>query len=115
MSNGSAPRIERIITQNAKASDWNVSASFDEKGRLTIAKSNLDDDFYVHISAGEIAALKRVLDRRCKPRAKTGDLQSHILQMLSTLFGDAPDALEAFEAFCDEFGVSYTNSHWRSE
>lgn len=114
MSHENAPKTERVLTRGNGPSDWQVIASFDDRDRLTIAKSSLDDDFYIHISAGEIVALKRILDRRCKPRAKTGNLQSDILQMLSTLFEESSDAYATFEAFCDEFGVSYTRSHWQS-
>lgn len=105
---------ERYIRHGDAPADWNLIASFDDRNHLTVAKSNLDEDYYVQFSAGAIAALKRGLDRRAKPRARSGDLQLDITQMLVTLLGAATNPFQAFMSLCDEFGMKYSSSHWKS-
>lgn len=91
---------------------FDISASFDARGKLTISKGNKDDDWYLHVSAGEIAALKRVLDKTCKPRIHTGDTQADILTMLNTLFGGEREAFENIIKFLENRGIQSTQSHW---
>jgi len=107
MPRPSKPANRLEFFKGHKPSDWTISASIDQKGRLTINKADLDDDWYIHISVAEVKALKRVLDRECKPRSKSGDAQLDVLQMLSTLFGG-----DAYPAFLNENGVAYSESHW---
>lgn len=106
---------EVSLLENKSQSGWSVNASFDDKGRLAVCKHDLDDEFYIHVAAGQIAALKRVLNRQCKPRAKSGDLQADILKMLETLFVGDVSPFEALERFLDEFGIGYSQTHWLSE
>ncbi|MFC7290117.1 hypothetical protein [Hirschia litorea] len=91
---------------------FDISASFDEGGKLTISKGNKDDDWYLHISKGETPALKRVLDKTCKPRIHTGDANADTLAMLKAQFGGERDAFENILKFLDNRGVKYTQSHW---
>jgi len=100
------------LMPSTSKSKWSVIANFDGKGRLVVNEGNLDDDFYIQVTAGEIAALKRVLDRTCKPRAKSGDLQSDILQMLDRMFGGQAKAFSNIEAFFKSNGISFSKSHW---
>ncbi len=93
-------------------SDWRVIASFDDKNRLVINEGNLDDDFYIQVTAGEIAALTRVLNRVSKPGANSGDVQSDVLVMLNTLFGGEANAFSKIEAFFKETGIRFSKSHW---
>lgn len=106
-------RPEITLWPGTSRIDWSVIAYFDEKGRLTVNRGDLDDDWYVHVTAGEIPALKRVLDRQCKPRAKSGDTQNDILEMLNTLFGGSTNAYDQVKQFLDDNGLKYTTTFWQ--
>lgn len=101
-----------VLSPGKSPSDWSVVAQFDEKQRLVVNEGNLDDDFYIIVTAGEISALKRVLDRTCKPRAKSGDLRSDVLQMLAQLYGERTSAFSDIKSFFNENGIDFQTSHW---
>jgi hypothetical protein len=106
------PKQSITLSPPKSRSDWSVVAGFDDKNRLVINEGNLDDDVYITVTAGELAALTRVLNRMSKPRANSGDAQSDILAMLDTVFGGQADAFSKIETCFDEMGIRFSKSHW---
>jgi len=47
------PNQSVTLTPSSSKSKWSVIASFDGKGRLVVNEGNLDDDFYIQVTAGE--------------------------------------------------------------
>ncbi len=94
---------------------WMVTASFDASDRLSICSGGIDDEWYIIVEKGQLGALKRVLDKAAKPRAKTGDENADILKNLKTLFGDQDsNPFEQIKIFLDNRGINWKPDHWAS-
>ena len=104
--------LRTTISHSEANHGWSVIASFDDKSRLVINEGNKDDDIYIQVASGELDALARVLNRTCKPRAKTSNREANILQMLDTLFGDQTGAFADIERFFKDNGITFNKSHW---
>ncbi len=111
-SSGPNPNYQITLYREKKNPFWSETISFDDKGRLTINRGNIDDDWYLHVSKGEVPALKRVLDKTCKPRANSGDIQRDILDMLSRQFGESSHAFKDIEEFLIDRGIKFETFTW---
>lgn len=94
---------------------WLVTASFDDRARLSICSGGTGDERYIIVEKNEINVLSRVLAKTAKPRSKTGDDKIDILQNLRTLFASKKsNPFDDVKSFLENRGVKWKTDVWIS-